>query len=295
MIVINMCGRVMMSGQWQLQASTAPMTIGGGAMRVKPDQVITEDNEPGLKLVLMLGDGAVRYRMPPSQPTQVSGPALHLSLSDQPFTVTHSFHAHTPLRYVAVRMPQSSLMQWFDTQGRPMDRLLDMAGSTPFIHDAKAGPALQALAKQLLLCPLQGALRDLYLSGKALELTANVLATLDVQPPSSTAITLPVRHRDRLHRAHEILMRDISHPPGLDWLASQVGLSVTLLTRGFRQLFGMSIYEFVREQRLQQAYRMLATGECSVSATAGMCGYTDSHFSKAFQRRFGIAPHTLCR
>lgn len=128
-----------MSGQWQLQASTAPMTIGGGAMRVKPDQVITEDNEPGLKLVLMLGDGAVRYRMPPSQPTQVSGPALHLSLSDQPFTVTHSFHAHTPLRYVAVRMPQSSLMQWFDTQGRPMDRLLDMAGSTPFIHDAKAG------------------------------------------------------------------------------------------------------------------------------------------------------------
>jgi len=94
-------------------------------------------------------------------------------------------------------MPQSSLMQWFDTQGRPMGRLLDMAGSTPFIHDAKAGPALQALAKQLLLCPLQGALRDLYLSGKALELTANVLATLEVQPPSSTAITLPVRHRDR--------------------------------------------------------------------------------------------------
>ncbi|HCF6113951.1 helix-turn-helix transcriptional regulator [Pseudomonas aeruginosa] len=284
-----------MSGQWQLQASTAPMTIGGGAMRVKPDQVITEDNAPGLKLVLMLGDGAVRYRMPPSRPTQVSGPAIHLSLSDQPFTVTHSFHAGSPLRYVAIRVPQSSLTQWFDADAGPMSRLLDVAGSTPFIHDAKAGPPLQALARQLLLCPLQGELRVLYLSGKALELTAHVLATLDVQSSTSTAITLPARHRDCLHRARDLLMWDLCHPPSLDWLASQVGLSVTLLTRGFRQLFGMSVYEFVREQRLQQAYRMLATGECSVSATAGLCGYTDSHFSKAFQKRFGIAPHKLCR
>lgn len=262
-------------------------------MRVKPDQRITEDNAPGLKLVLMLGEGAVRYCMPPSRPTQVRGPAIHLSLSDQPFTVTHSFHAARGLRYVAIRMPQSSLMQWFDRQGGPMHRLLDRLGSAPFIHDAKADPALQALARQLLLCPLQGSLRDLYLSGKALELTANVLATLDAQQSMSTASTLPVHHRDRLHHAHDILMRDVTHPPTLDGLANQVGLSVTLLTRGFRQLFGTSVYAFVREQRLQQAYRMLATGECSVSATAGICGYTDSHFSKAFQKRFGIAPHKL--
>ncbi|MDH5857557.1 helix-turn-helix transcriptional regulator [Lampropedia aestuarii] len=284
----------MMPGQWQVQASTAPMTIGGGEMCTKPDQIITEDNAPGLKLVLMLGKGEVRYRMLPSRLTQISGPAIHLSLSDQPFTVTHSFHADSPLQYVAIRMPQSSLMQWFDTQGGPINRFLDMTCSGPFIHDAKADPALQALAKQLLLCPLQGALRDLYLSGKALELTANVLARLAVKPSTSTAIGVSLRHRDLLYRAQELLMRNLNHPPSLDWLASQVGLSVTLLTRGFRQLFGMSIYEFVREQRLQQAYRMLATGEYNVSATAGMCGYTDSHFSKAFQKRFGIAPHKLC-
>lgn len=267
--------------QWQVQAGLAPMSIAGGEMCVKPDQLITEDNAPGLKLVLILGKGEVRYRMSSLRSTQVSGPALHLSLSDQPFTVSHGFHADTPLRYVAIRMPQSSLGQWFDSHDTSLNRLLDRARSTLFIHDAKADQGLQALAKQLLLCPLQGSLRDVYLSGKALELTANALAGLEVKSSVSTAVGPSLRHRDQLYYAQELLIRNLNHPSGLNSLASQIGLSVTLLKQGFRKLFGMSVYEFVREQRLQHAYRVLVTGECSVSATASMCGYTDSHISKS--------------
>ncbi|MNV85444.1 Regulatory protein PchR [compost metagenome] len=58
-------------------------------------------------------------------------------------------------------------------------------------------------------------------------------------------------------------------------------------------MFGTSVYGFVREQRLELAYRMLATGQISVSDAAQTCGYTNSHFTKAFRNRYGVAPSAL--
>ncbi len=281
-----------LSEQWHLQADTAALTISGGLLRVQTGQTITEENEAGLKLVLLLGGGAVHYHMPHTPAAQVQGPALHLSLSRQPFIVKHSFQADAPLHYVAIRMPEHALDEWLDLDAAAWGR---RAESAPFILDSQADKSLQALARQLLLCPLQGDLRQMYLSGKALELTATVLAGLDhgSAAASPAAVSLPARRRECLHHARALLLQDLSHTPSLEALAAHVGLSVTHLTRGFRQLFGLSVYAFVREQRLELAYRLLATGECSVSHAAGLCGYSDSHFSQAFQKRFGIAPRRL--
>jgi len=279
---------------WHVQVEAAPLSISGGLLHIAPDQIITEENDPGLKLVLLLSEGAVRYHLPRSGPTQVRGPAMHLSLSRRPFTVVHSFHADAPLRYVAIRLPQSTLHQWLDQDIDSLSRRLHGAASSPFTLNTQADKPLQALAQQLLLCPLQGDLRQLYLSGKALELTATVLAALDTKSPPP-ATNMPARQRDCLQQARALLLENLAQPPSLEWLAAKVGLSITLLTRGFRQLFGTSVYEFVREQRLEFAYHLLASGDCSVSIAASACGYSDSHFSKVFQKRFGVAPHALRR
>ena len=47
------------------------------------------------------------------------------------------------------------------------------------------------------------------------------------------------------------------------------------------------------EQRLQQAYAMIASGEASVAVAAFKVGYTPAHFSGLFRKRFGIAPSAL--
>ncbi|WZB68552.1 helix-turn-helix transcriptional regulator [Achromobacter xylosoxidans] len=76
-------------------------------------------------------------------------------------------------------------------------------------------------------------------------------------------------------------------------LARRAGVNVNKLTTGFRRVFGCSVYAFVREQRMAQAHALLAAGEMSVSQAAYACGYTDSHFTKAFQRRYGVLPSAL--
>ena len=89
------------------------------------------------------------------------------------------------------------------------------------------------------------------------------------------------------------MLASLQQPPTLPELARRAGINVNKLTTGFRQLFGCSVYAFVREQRMAQAHALLAAGEMSVSEAAYACGYTDSHFSKAFQRRYGVLPSAL--
>ena len=53
----------------------------------------------------------------------------------------------------------------------------------------------------------------------------------------------------------------------------------------------MSIFDYVREQRLQRARALLAEERLSIRAVAESVGYSHSHnFSRAFKRRFSQAP-----
>ena len=63
------------------------------------------------------------------------------------------------------------------------------------------------------------------------------------------------------------------------------------LKRSFKAYFGKTVYEYVREQRLEKAFSLLAGGRCNVSQTAFAVGYTNiSHFSQAFREKFGLSP-----
>ena len=83
--------------------------------------------------------------------------------------------------------------------------------------------------------------------------------------------------------------RDLS----LDFIAGRHGLSA----RHIRRLFSAedtSFSDFVLEQRLLRAYRMLGDprfADRAVSAVAYECGFGDlSYFNRCFRRRFGASP-----
>lgn len=286
------------SHQWHLPASHAAIAISAGTLRPERDESVTEDNSPGLKLVLVL-KGELRYAMPGRPNVAISSPSLHLSLSRQPFQVRHRFHRDQAVEYVAIRMPETELETGLGMAADQLARACQSPGTDVPLHlDRNADAPTQALARQLLLCPLHGPLRTLYLTGKALELTATALAALapsarTAVPAAGSGIALPLRQRESLRQAHHILQAQFQQPPDLTTLAREVGLSVTMLTRGFRQMFGCSVYEYLRQLRLEQAYQLLASGTCSVSQAAWRCGYSDAHFSRAFQKRFGVSPRQL--
>ena len=281
---------------WAVPAATPAMSLAGGTLRFERGERVLEDLAPGLKLVLVL-DGELRYRVPGAPAAQVSGPLLHLSLCRDPLRLEHEFGARRSLRFVSLRTSLEHLRESLSLEPADIAGLLRAPRDGAPYADAnlRLAAPLQALGRQMLACPMQGALKRMYLSAKALELTALALGALQPAPAASTPGGPSRADVERLHHARDLLLADLQHPPTLPELARRVGVNVNKLTTGFRQLFGCSVYACVREQRMAQAHALLAAGEMSVSEAAYACGYTDSHFSKAFQRRYGVLPRALIR
>ena len=74
-------------------------------------------------------------------------------------------------------------------------------------------------------------------------------------------------------------------------LAEAAGLSRAQLHRRMKELTGQTVGEFIRNLRLQQAAKLLAKGDLSVSQITYAVGFsTPTHFSTAFKRYFGVSP-----
>jgi AraC family transcriptional activator of pyochelin receptor len=82
-------------------------------------------------------------------------------------------------------------------------------------------------------------------------------------------------------------------PPSLDVLARRVGICTTALTSGFRQIYGMSVTEFIQDLRLGEAFRSLSDGDMTVSQAAYSVGMSPAYFSTLFRRRYGLSPSNL--
>lgn len=94
--------------------------------------------------------------------------------------------------------------------------------------------------------------------------------------------------------ARDYLISDLTNPPTIDWLAKQVGLNHSKLKKGFKQIFGKSIYAYYLTERMNKAKQLLT--ENSVTETAIMLGYSNiSHFSSAFRKQFGVLPKEMRR
>ncbi|MNL24858.1 Regulatory protein PchR [compost metagenome] len=150
----------------------------------------------------------------------------------------------------------------------------------------------RAIAWQMAGCGLTGPSRDLYMTGKALEMIAHVLQ--DIGPTAPRAETGSSRWSSRdvecFHAARGVLLANLAAPPSVTDLARQVGTNARKLSQGFADLFGMPVYRFVKASRFEAAKLMLEGGETSVSRVARQFGYQPQHFATEFRRRFGISP-----
>lgn len=79
-------------------------------------------------------------------------------------------------------------------------------------------------------------------------------------------------------------------------MANQLGLSISTLERKCSILFHMPPKSYLAEVRLLKAYKLLESGEHSVSKVCELCGFSSSsYFSSKFLNRFKVKPSALVR
>lgn len=100
-----------------------------------------------------------------------------------------------------------------------------------------------------------------------------------------------------LEKLRELVVEHISDPDfGVQEMAFQSGVSVSVLYRKLRSLTGITVNEFVKQIRMKKAMQLLKAGTYHVNEVATAVGYEDSkYFSREFRRTFGKTPTEVKR
>jgi AraC-like DNA-binding protein len=95
-----------------------------------------------------------------------------------------------------------------------------------------------------------------------------------------------------LMKAHKIITQNPFKHFTIPGMATEAGINREKLTYGFKQLYGMGVYEYQVKLRMQEAELLLTETEHVVKRIAKSTGYKNSSsFCEAFKKKHnGVSP-----
>lgn len=94
-----------------------------------------------------------------------------------------------------------------------------------------------------------------------------------------------------LARLYEQIEKNLSAGLRTSWLAEQMGMSRSGLSKYFRKATGTTVKKTITERLIKKAQILLLTTEKSVTEIAEILGYEDPlYMTKVFSRTVGVAP-----
>ncbi len=138
-----------------------------------------------------------------------------------------------------------------------------------------------------------GKLQEIYLESKLLELVYTSLNSIETQGYNDI-LQLSQKDIECLHKAKNLLLENIQNPPSLKELAYKSAINEFKLKKGFKQVFGTTVYGMLHEYRLDFAKNLLVKNDISIQEAAGIVGYNSmGHFSKIFKEKYGMLPKEI--
>ena len=134
-------------------------------------------------------------------------------------------------------------------------------------------------------------------SGESLyreQLTTRLIAHLE-KPPSEPdwALNLnraPVLTGHALLRAKDYVFDHLFEPISLKEWASELKMNAFHFARSFKATTGLAPYQYVLDQRIQQARLLLEIGRPASEVAARLCFSSASHFGLIFKQHVGLSP-----
>ncbi|WP_193369385.1 helix-turn-helix transcriptional regulator [Pelagibius marinus] len=180
-----------------------------------------------------------------------------------------------------------------------LGRLFGAAADTTPHWPLRTTTLLRKLGWRLFRSPLTGPLRRLETEGALLEIAAHHIGQMVRRSPredDGTDSRLSRHERQRLTRARHRLIADMRQPPSLSEIATEAGMGERRLNAGFRELFGMTAFEMLRNERLEHARQVLETEDIPLKVVAHRVGYRHvTNFINAFTQRYGTPPKRYLR
>lgn len=151
---------------------------------------------------------------------------------------------------------------------------------------------MQVHLHEILKSKNKGVRQKVFIESKFLQLLLCIEDEISNQKEDCSNCKFLARSEERLklENALTILTNSINQTVTIPKLARQVGMNECYLKKGFKELYGQTIFMYLQEQRMQRA-KLLLKEEKSVTEVAAEVGYSSiSSFSSAFKKNVGILP-----
>jgi AraC-like DNA-binding protein len=159
--------------------------------------------------------------------------------------------------------------------------------------DAHLTGRVGTLINDILNAEQSAYIKRIFLEAKILELLSLQLEQLENRQTAPENFN----HQDkaRLLEAKNLVENNIKKPCSLIELSRKTGLNDFKLKKGFKALFGHTVFGYLGELRMNMAHKLLQEGQ-SVSIVAETVGYKNAHhFTAAFKKRFSMLPSQINR
>ncbi len=207
-------------------------------------------------------------------------------LSDRP-TVFPSRHYHgVSLKISTAEAPDSlsSILCGIDVEPRSLMEGLCRDGA---VFISRSRPELEHVFSELYRIPDE--VKNGYFKIKTLEILLFLSCSRAEPEPPPTGSLL---ERSLAKQARDYLSAHMDERVTIPALAEKLHVSPTGLKSAFRKVCGVSVYGYVRIQKMQSAAYLLRTTGKTILEIAGICGYSNgSKFSAAFRSVMGCSPN----
>ncbi|CUW40828.1 DNA-binding transcriptional dual regulator [Magnetospirillum sp. XM-1] len=250
--------------------------------------VMPHDTQLWIRVFLAGGDECIRPGI--SAPIVTDEERFSVGICRHPASFYRALPGGGSFEHVALALTPDRLRDFFgDTRcPRPLARMLDDRPETLALTPARTAH-LGRIVQDVRAAPYRGNALSFFLQGKVLEMLSAVVDLMDEGDSGDDRVL--GRERHRLLAARDLLLTDLASPPDLMDVARQVGTSPRRLNEAFRREFGMTVQQWLLDQKMAQAAQFLAVGELSIKEIAYRLGYSHrSAFAAAFAQRFGVPP-----
>ncbi|MFD2935375.1 helix-turn-helix transcriptional regulator [Spirosoma flavum] len=213
-----------------------------------------------------------------------------IQVTSNDLSSTLRFPARQQIQYVVVAIKPPRLTDLLAIS-EPNSVLQTITGNgNSFLFFERMGAETKLLLKNMAALDMTNQLSHFYMQIKVQELLYLVFHKLSLR---ESAAHQPINSADaeRLLYIRSEIISDLSVPPLIRELAQVAAMSETKLKQLFKQTFGITIYTYYQQARMEEAAFLLKQGKHSVGEVGYELGFSNlSHFSRVFEKQYGLNP-----
>ncbi|WP_316820220.1 AraC family transcriptional regulator [Pedobacter gandavensis] len=151
---------------------------------------------------------------------------------------------------------------------------------------------MHQIIRDIIFCERKGAFKKMFLEAKVIELLLLQLEQLSEK--ESLSGNLKKADIEKIYAVREFILANLNTACSLIELSHKVGTNEFMLKKGFKELFGTTVFGFWNDAKMEEAMKLLQTQGMKINEVAETIGYKNpQHFSAAFKRKFGVIPSSV--